>query len=845
MERRASEEESLIIKSDPQDALKHAIKAAELYMGASREAEGLSNRSRIRAKIGEMITLAEYLKGSITGEAIQPKQDRQLSSRETVTLLQSSKLNGTEFLPWRTSHGAPEAFALKSGKGLYVDSTPFSLSKLQLENFEGWKRPRDLLSSLEFMSLSESSSSQYLQVLPTSDLVQDVTADCSVVASLCSAMRLLCRKERSLLRGLMFPFDTAHKQLIRPENGKYVFRMNFNGCFRRVEIDDRLPAAKTDRALFVTDRRNPFVIWPALIEKAYLKIRGGYDFPGSNSCTDLWVLTGWVPQQIFLQRDALNLEQEWDTIVQAFKTGNVIVTLGTGRISKSEEQATGLVGEHDYGILDVDSDPVKRRLLVKNPWRTGEIWNELGSTSVATPITEESDAPTGLHDQTGAFWMSLADVTQHFESMYLNWNPALFRNRQDYHFTWDLKPRKNMSATVVDNPQYSITATGDGSVWVLLARHFTDLELDLIKKRSQTPDKAGLDTGFMSIYVFEDSGTRVPKLTRNLYHGPFVDSPQTLLKFRVEKGKSYTVVPVQEKLSMASCNFTLSFFTNQSLAISPAKDAMRHSTDIPSSWTRRTAGGNSGSVKYGTNPQFSITLTRQSALSLLLCTDSPDIPVHIDLVWANGERVGPSLAIKDVLADSDAYVRGCAVLDVPSVDPGTYTAVCSTFETGQIADFTFRVSSSAPHVVRAIPSEGSGRLRTQMTPFVFAEGESALRAPVRVNRLTRMCAAVRRTTVPSAHDLGPRRSSTPLKIAVVTGRGPRKHVLGVSGGGEYTEPTAELRTPDFDVEPGRAVDEGGLWVVVERVGGNQSRETFQVELLGDAPITVGGWEDAS
>ena len=110
----------MIIKSDPQDALKHAIKAAELYMGASREAEGLSNRSRIRAKIGEMITLAEYLKGSITGEAIQPKQDRQLSSRETVTLLQSSKLNGTEFLPWRTSHGAPEAFALKSGKGLYV-----------------------------------------------------------------------------------------------------------------------------------------------------------------------------------------------------------------------------------------------------------------------------------------------------------------------------------------------------------------------------------------------------------------------------------------------------------------------------------------------------------------------------------------------------------------------------------------------------------------------------------------------------------------------------------------------------------------------------------------------------
>lgn len=100
----------------------------------------------------------------------------------------------------------------------------------------------------------------------------------------------------------MYPFDTEENRLLTPENGKYVFRMNFNGCFRRVEIDDRLPASRTDRALFVTDRRNPTVVWPALMEKAYLKIRGGYDFPGSNSCTDLWVLTGWVPQQLFLQR---------------------------------------------------------------------------------------------------------------------------------------------------------------------------------------------------------------------------------------------------------------------------------------------------------------------------------------------------------------------------------------------------------------------------------------------------------------------------------------------------------------------------------------------------------------
>lgn len=84
-------------------------------------------------------------------------------------------------------------------------------------------------------------------------------------------------------------------------NGRYVVKLNFNGCFRRVVIDDRLPVSGSDRFMHIVDRNNPNLLWPALIEKAYLKIRGGYDFPGSNSGTDLWVLTGWIPEQLFIQ----------------------------------------------------------------------------------------------------------------------------------------------------------------------------------------------------------------------------------------------------------------------------------------------------------------------------------------------------------------------------------------------------------------------------------------------------------------------------------------------------------------------------------------------------------------
>lgn len=105
-----------------------------------------------------------------------------------------------------------------------------------------------------------------------------------------------------IISNILYPFNHQSLEPITSPNGKYILRLHFNGCFRKVVIDDRLPSSSTDQSLHVVDRNHPRLLWPALIEKAYLKIRGGYDFPGSNSGTDLWVLTSWIPEQIFLQR---------------------------------------------------------------------------------------------------------------------------------------------------------------------------------------------------------------------------------------------------------------------------------------------------------------------------------------------------------------------------------------------------------------------------------------------------------------------------------------------------------------------------------------------------------------
>lgn len=105
-----------------------------------------------------------------------------------------------------------------------------------------------------------------------------------------------------MISSVMYPYDHSSLEPQLSLNGKYIFRMYFNGCFRKIIIDDRLPTSHSAQTLHVIDRNNPGLLWPALIEKAYLKVRGGYDFPGSNSGTDIWVLTSWIPEQLFLQR---------------------------------------------------------------------------------------------------------------------------------------------------------------------------------------------------------------------------------------------------------------------------------------------------------------------------------------------------------------------------------------------------------------------------------------------------------------------------------------------------------------------------------------------------------------
>lgn len=198
---RAAERDLPLAKSQ-RDVLEATINAAELYMQALRLASGSSDKARLDLKCKELLTKAEEIKcaksrseggdgpsaSSLPSSPAlkQPISKRKLTTREEIIILEGSKLNGFIFPPWKNDP-APEEFILKEGHQLFEDSPPLQLSPLQLKTFAGWKRPWEAFAGIEISKEGVKLSTQpTMQWVKKVDLVQDMTSDCSVVASLCA-----------------------------------------------------------------------------------------------------------------------------------------------------------------------------------------------------------------------------------------------------------------------------------------------------------------------------------------------------------------------------------------------------------------------------------------------------------------------------------------------------------------------------------------------------------------------------------------------------------------------------------------------------------------------------------
>ncbi|KAG6836478.1 hypothetical protein H0H93_007647 [Arthromyces matolae] len=145
-----------------------------------------------------------------------------------------------------------------------------------------------------------------------------------------------------------------------------------------VFVDDRLPYHPVDGTLMclsvLPPKNDPTAdppLWPSILEKGYMKLMGGYDFPGSNSSIDLHAIAGWIPEHIEIKSSSFEREKTWQRINEGFARGRIVsnlaarallnalyfhigdcvLTIGTGTNARITLGEVELLSSHSYAVI--------------------------------------------------------------------------------------------------------------------------------------------------------------------------------------------------------------------------------------------------------------------------------------------------------------------------------------------------------------------------------------------------------------------------------------------------------------------------------------------------------------
>ncbi|OQR88718.1 calpain-like protease [Thraustotheca clavata] len=628
----------------------------------------------------------------------EENEDAKFTSEELDVLRRSSIINGRLFQPWIVTDGY-ERFDVNEH---FIDPDGFlSMSPQQMEKLDKWVRPTGYGTGKPVM----------IAAISPYCIVQDVVTDCSFVASLCITAAYEQRFQKKLITKIIYPQDEHGNPLVNP-GGKYFVKLWANGVPRKVVVDDCLPLGYNG-VLLCSCTTTPNELWVSIIEKAYLKVNGGYDFPGSNSGIDLFALTGWIPESLsFVDSTASSSDVIWQRLISAYNFGDCLITIATGDMSSESAKLVGLVPSHAYAVLNVvETSSGVRLLQVKNPWNRKR-WKgpySLDDTQNWTPaLQRELGFDLALARQAkddGLFWIDFRSVQKHFNALFLNWNPELFKHRYTIHKHWPVEVGPtNDTYNLGYNPQYLLTIpnaqnhTKACSIWILLSRHVTSVE---------TPEAV---QQFLTLHVYkQDKRVYYPNFA--FARGTYSNNPHNLtcLDINLTEGESTSFILVMSQYEkLTSLDYTISVFsTEEPFEFKEAPAPPPHSYTMHDQWSALTAGG---CPKYGTflnNPQYQVVVT-EALPRLLITLEAPvQYPINLRLI-RDGQRVG-TVSKKTLVAQSGEYRPGFCYIETQDLAPGEYTLVPSTFEPYYVGSFVLTLASTIPKFhVYTLPPEGHG-----------------------------------------------------------------------------------------------------------------------------------------
>ncbi|KAL4705929.1 hypothetical protein ACJJTC_017511 [Scirpophaga incertulas] len=601
------------------------------------------------------------------------------TEEEKDVLRQTSKINNNCFLPFMDVD-LSEKF--KYSLPFEDRASELKLSSKQEAEFDLWIRPHEICSDPKLIV------NEHIDCF---SIKQTIVSDCSFVASLAVSALYERRFDKKIITSIIYP-KNRNKQPIYNPFGKYMVKLHLNGVRRKVIIDDRLPFSRYGRLLCsYSSNKNEF--WVSLLEKAYMKVMGGYDFPGSNSNIDLHALTGWIPERCAIRKDEqdFNADSLYEMIRSRLERGEVLVTVATGPLNDAEADRTGLVATHAYAVLDVRIAKGVKLLKLKNPWshlRWRGNYSELDTIHWTSELKAELnyDPDSAAQYDNGVFWIDYASILNFFDVFYLNWNPELFKFTYCIHQKWDagVGPAKD-AYNVGDNPQFRLRVPAAGAVWLLLTRHITRID-DFRDNRE-----------YITLLVYNSGGDRVyyPYDPPPYIDGIRINSPHYLCKIIVGPNSSdkYTLVVSQYEKSN-TIYYTLRAYSTCPFQLDKL-EPYPYSERISGEWSGRTAGGCENHPQtYPNNPKFIFTIPNWRT------------PRHvvIKLMGPKNYQIGMDVRVEsledpDVTApffkkSSGAYRSGFVVLQLPELPAGRYVVTPSTFRPEQEGPFILEIQST-------------------------------------------------------------------------------------------------------------------------------------------------------
>lgn len=667
----------LELARDYDAAFQTYLAAAQTYMFLLRHTTDAEIKQRIRTVSGKLVDRAEKIKqANKLSKKPVAKNDLSIEEQDAV-LANISLISGHRLTRWTSNHARP---CIASAA---LPSPP--MSPAQLTAGCTWVRAAVVFPQAVVAK----------DTTRGNDILQDNVSDCSIVTALMVAAEHHARFRSRLALSCLFPQDSSGLP-VASDDGRYNVRFLINGTWRNIPIDDTLPVTPEKLPMCALMKEQD-QLWPALLEKAYLTLMGGYDFAGSNSANDLYAMSGWIPENIPLRR-RLRSEGTWDRISRGFYMGKCVLTLGTS----AEDAGSGgldLIPSHSYAVIDVRETGDRRQLVLVNPWRSNppaSTWTS--GLRDALPSAEDPEVMV----------IDWEDVPASFAFLNVNWDPASFDYTDHVHLSLPAHRGSDTSGPAQKRKhlrhlrlRVEPDAACESDVWLLLARHTANpLEKN---------EFISLDVALASAISRQDGVVALPPppasaMTDNLYD---------LYRFKPEAGASSYDVTIAHEGPSPTFTFTLTALSNCKVRILDGPPLLPYKVEVGGAWTPTTAGGNHTCHTFYRNPQYLLKLgapispgAEPQRIEVLAETDK-ETPINVRLLFADGRRVD-HFANRDILAGESTYNYGRASCARDGLSPGRYTLVVSSFQPDHLDSFKVTVRSSLPVEIAVIPPEGAG-----------------------------------------------------------------------------------------------------------------------------------------